>query len=242
MVDPNGSPDGEYVSENAKEFSKWVSDGKQAQQALTALRQEAVGCQRCELRKSCLQVIFGDEHHYSKLMIVSSHPHPYDGNQHALFPKEEAMLLYQTLDSIGAIHLFPQPTYGPLTYGFISNGGIYFTTAVKCAVSGRHPTSENIRACLPWLGQQIGIIKPRVIVAMGNAALHALTGIPLAKCRVTRERGSLFLARDKKTLLMATHDPGFVLHWEDTHKNKTGQARQELKADLATAWGAVCRG
>jgi len=200
-----------------------------------------MGCQRCPLRKNCQQVVFGDDHHFSRLMVIGSHPHPTPQHQTALFKPEEALELYQAMDSVGIIHLFPKTDYGPLTYGFIGNCGVYLTTVVKCPPSGRHPTVDEIRACLPWLGRQIGVIKPRVIVAMGNVAFHALTATPLHKCRITKERGNLFLAKDKQTLVIATHDPGYVLHWRETHHKEPEKARDELRADLKRAWEAVCK-
>ena len=51
------------------------------------------------------------------------------------------------------------------------------------------PNSEEVRACEPWLGAEIRVVKPKIIAAMGATAAQALLG---PKIRVTKDRGSFF--------------------------------------------------
>lgn len=50
------------------------------------------------------------------------------------------------------------------------------------------PSSVEIVACFPWLEAEIGVVKPRIVVALGATAAQALFGKGF---RVTRDRGRL---------------------------------------------------
>ncbi|MDY0308423.1 MAG: uracil-DNA glycosylase [Castellaniella sp.] len=53
----------------------------------------------------------------------------------------------------------------------------YLTYVVKCrAVGGREPSPEDVAACLPWLRQQIALLQPHWILALGRVAAQAVTG------------------------------------------------------------------
>jgi len=57
---------------------------------------------------------------------------------------------------------------------------IYGTLAVKCS---HIPEPDAARLCPPWLGQEIAIVMPKLVMPMGDAALSALNGLdyPLAE-------------------------------------------------------------
>lgn len=52
---------------------------------------------------------------------------------------------------------------------------VYIANAVKCRPPGnRTPTDEELNSCHPYLQQQIAMIKPRLIVALGGTAAKTL--------------------------------------------------------------------
>ncbi len=48
--------------------------------------------------------------------------------------------------------------------------GVYITNIIKCYLPNNKPTEEEIKACTPHLNRQIEIIKPRIIITLGNIA------------------------------------------------------------------------
>jgi DNA polymerase len=54
---------------------------------------------------------------------------------------------------------------------------VYITNIVKCRPPGnRDPQEDEVAACAPYLDQQIDVIAPKVLVALGKPASHRLTG------------------------------------------------------------------
>lgn len=52
---------------------------------------------------------------------------------------------------------------------------VYIGNAVKCRPPGnRTPEAAEMAACRPWLERQIALLRPRVIVLLGKAAVHSL--------------------------------------------------------------------
>jgi DNA polymerase-1 len=62
---------------------------------------------------------------------------------------------------------------------------IYFAHAVKCRTFDQTPSNADIKACRSYLEQEVELVKPRFILALGNEALLATTG----KSGITKYRG-----------------------------------------------------
>jgi uracil-DNA glycosylase family 4 len=58
------------------------------------------------------------------------------------------------------------------THNFVTAGGVVHNCRPP---NNRKPTMAEMQACLPFLYQQIEIIQPQIIVALGNTALEGLT-------------------------------------------------------------------
>ena len=96
---------------------------------------------------------------------------------------------------------------------------VFILNAVKCRPpDNRTPAPEEILACRPFLVEQLAVIKPAVIVALGNPACQALLGpVP----GITRIRGQVFEAHGTK--VVPTYHPAYLLRnpagkrdaWED---------------------------
>ncbi len=55
--------------------------------------------------------------------------------------------------------------------------GVYIANAVKCRPEGnRTPEATEMAACRPFLARQIALLKPRIIVLLGRAAVHSVLG------------------------------------------------------------------
>jgi DNA polymerase len=96
---------------------------------------------------------------------------------------------------------------------------VYISNIVKCRPPGnRKPEKEEMAACLPYLEEQIELIDPAIVVAMGATALKGLKG---GEPKITAERGKWQYLGTR--LLMPTYHPAALLRnptlkrpaWED---------------------------
>lgn len=103
--------------------------------------------------------------------------------------------------------------------GLARGQGVYIANAVKCRPpQNRTPTPDEISACRPYLERQIDLLKPRLIVLLGKAAVQAVLGKDEAMARL---RGEVFAYRGIPVI--ATYHPAYYLRsplekargWED---------------------------
>jgi DNA polymerase len=89
----------------------------------------------------------------------------------------------------------------------------------------KKPAPGEVRACRPWLEEEIRLVRPRVIVALGATAAQALLG---PKFKVTEQRGKA-VTSDWAGTVMATVHPSSVLR---APADAREQARRAFFADL----------
>jgi DNA polymerase len=112
------------------------------------------------------------------------------------------------------------------TMGF-TRDQVYIGNILKCRPDtpgqpsgNRKPTPDEMKTCIPWLHEQIDLIRPRVLVALGATAVEGLLGKTIG---ITRLRGNWQEYRGIP--LMPTYHPAYLLHnqalsekrkvWED---------------------------
>ena len=83
-----------------------------------------------------------------------------------------------------------------------------------------------MEACIPYLHEQLAIVKPRAIVAMGNTAVQALLGTKLG---ITKVRGSWKLYKGT-TPVMPTYHPSYLLRPSPQQAEAKRQAWEDLQA------------
>jgi uracil-DNA glycosylase family protein len=184
---------------------------------LAKLREAARGCRGCHLWMHASQTVFGEGPRTAEVMLVGEQPGDLEDRAGHPFVGPAGKLLDTALTQAG-----------------IDRTGVYVTNSVKhfkfvTIERGRRlhkkPTAAEVRACNPWLQEEIRLIKPRVIVALGATAAQALLG---KQFRVTRDRGKP-MASDLAEAVIATVHPSAVLRAPDDRRD---EARQELIADL----------
>ena len=98
---------------------------------------------------------------------------------------------------------------------------MFIANVVKCRPPGnRDPEADEVEACRPYLDQQIRLVKPKLIVALGRVAAQRLlqSDQPLA-----RLRGPQYAYGSEQTPLLLTYHPAYLLRsprekakaWED---------------------------
>jgi DNA polymerase len=102
---------------------------------------------------------------------------------------------------------------------------VFIANVVKCRPpENRKPQREEMDMCLPYLHQQIRLIRPKVLVGLGGTAMEGLLGKPVG---ITRMRGGW--QEYQGIRLMPTFHPSYLLR--DPAKKK--DAWLDLKAVLA---------
>ena len=109
----------------------------------------------------------------------------------------------------------------------LSRETVYIANILKCrpdmpgqSSGNRKPTPEEMQTCIPFLHEQIDLIRPKVIVALGATAVEGLLGKTIG---ITKLRGQWRTYRG--TPLMPTYHPAYLLRnqalsekrrvWED---------------------------
>jgi uracil-DNA glycosylase family protein len=184
---------------------------------LSKLREAAAGCRGCALWVNATQTVFGEGPRSAEVMLVGEQPGDQEDRQGHPFVGPAGQLLDAALAQAG-----------------IERDRVYITNAVKhfkfvVIERGRRlhkkPSVGEVRACHPWLQEEIRLLKPRVIVALGATAAQALLG---KQFRVTQDRGKL-IRSDLASAVVATVHPSAVLRAPGDARE---EARREFFADL----------
>jgi DNA polymerase len=140
---------------------------------LSELAAIAHDCDMCKLAPGRRQVVFGVGSAHADLMFVGEGPGEQEDIQGEPFVGRAGKLLTQLIDGIG-----------------FTRDDVYIANVVKCRPPGnRDPEPDEIAACAPWLDRQLQLIRPQVIVTLGNFATKLLLD---TKEGITKLRGRAF--------------------------------------------------
>ena len=168
----------------------------------------ASSCTRCRLAGSRTQVVFGSGAPEADLMFVGEGPGEQEDVQGLPFVGRSGQLLTQLVEGIG-----------------LSRDEVYIANVVKCRPpANRDPQADEIAACSPWLDRQLALIRPRVVVTLGNFATKLLLDTSTG---ITRLRGTEHAYRRAglDAVLIPTYHPAAVLR-------SGGKALAEVRADF----------
>lgn len=174
--------------------------------AMAEVRARALPCVKCpHLAKSRRQVVFGVGSVEAALMFVGEAPGMDEDAQGEPFVGRAGQLLTRIIQTMG-----------------LSRETVYIANILKCrpdtptqAFGNRKPTPEEMETCIPYLLEQIEIIRPQVLVALGGTAVEGLLG---KGGGITRLRGQWQTFRGVP--LMPTFHPSFLLRPENADKKR----------------------
>ena len=193
---------------------------------LPKLRAAAAGCRGCDLWVNATQTVFGEGPRAADVMLVGEQPGDQEDRQGHPFVGPSGQLLDAALEEAG-----------------IDRTRVYVTNSVKhfkfvVIERGRRlhkkPSAAEVRACNPWLQEEIRLLKPRVVVALGATAAQALLG---KQFRVTQDRGRPIPTEFAEAVVATVH-PSAVLRAPPEARD---EARQEFFADLKKVAGYLKR-
>ncbi len=186
---------------------------------LEELRSRALDCRGCGLCETRTNVVFGEGNPNTPLVLVGEGPGANEDATGRPFVGRAGQLLDQVLRENG-----------------ITRKHVYICNVVKCrasiiegkSVKNRPPRTDEVAACLPWLRQQLDIIKPMVILCLGAPSANQIIHRDF---RMTKERGIWFTSSYAKYAMAALH-PAYVLR---QHGEEFEVARKQLSDDIAAA-------
>ncbi len=138
------------------------------------LEQQVERCTACSLHQSRQQTVFGVGDHNASWMLIGEAPGASEDRQGEPFVGPAGQLLTEMLRAIN-----------------LSREQVFITNILKCRPpNNRDPLPTEVAACQPFLEQQIELIKPDIILAVGRVAAHNLlkTDAPLSRLRGTIHR------------------------------------------------------
>ncbi len=184
--------------------------------ALGALRAEAAGCRRCPLWENATQTVFGEGPAQADIMFVGEQPGDQEDLAGRAFVGPAGKLFDQALAEAG-----------------IDRARAYVTNAVKhfkFEPRGKRrlhkgPNAGEITACRWWLEQELDLVRPKFVVALGATALFSLTGLRggLLKMRGTR------VASQRAGEVFVTVHPSSILRSGDERDAAYGAFVQDLR-------------
>ena len=185
---------------------------------LPRLRAAAATCRGCHLWLAATQTVFGEGPATADVMLVGEQPgdqedragHPFVGPSGRLL---DAALLEAGIDRARV---------------YVTNAVKHFKFEQKELTKRRlhkKPNAAEVRACHPWLEEEIRLVRPKVIVALGSTAAQALLGQAF---RVTASRGKV--VESEWGAVVATVHPSAVLRAPEDVRE---EARRQFFRDLA---------
>lgn len=185
------------------------------------LRECCMHCASCRLAKTRKNVVVEDGLPTAPLMFIGEGPGADEDEQGKPFVGKAGQLLTRMILAMGRDRDSSDPAKG-----------VYIANVVKCRPpQNRNPQPDEAHACMGYLLRQIALVKPKVIVLLGNVALEALYG----QGGITRARG---VWREFNGIpVMPTFHPAFLLRFEGTpdfipRKRLVWQDLQQVMAKL----------
>ena len=185
---------------------------------LTKLRAAAEKCRGCDLWLDATQTVFGEGAAEAEVIFVGEQPGDEEDRSGRPFVGPAGRLFDAALD---AAHIDRRKVY-------VTNAVKHFKFARKETIRRRlhkKPNAKEIRACHPWLEQEIRLVQPRLVVALGSTAAQALLGKTF---KVTESRGRVIRSEWAGPVLATVH-PSSVLR---TPSEGREAARQEFFRDI----------
>ena len=170
------------------------------------LRKQVAACTLCDLHRGRTQTVFGVGDPHAHWLLIGEAPGAEEDRQGEPFVGRAGKLLNAMLSAIG-----------------LDRKQVFIANILKCRPpSNRDPRPEEVSACESYLQQQITMIKPRIILALGRIAAQNLLKVdtPIGKMR-----GHCFEYADTGIPVVVTYHPAYLLR-SPREKRKSWQDLQ----------------
>ncbi|MBN1196880.1 MAG: uracil-DNA glycosylase [Candidatus Aminicenantes bacterium] len=177
--------------------------------SLESLHKMILSCTRCPLHKTRRQSVPGEGSQHPKIMFIGEGPGEQEDREGRPFVGKAGQLLDRLIQRMGH-----------------SRDSVFIGNIVKCRPPGnRDPNDSEVKACLPYLHQQIGLLSPRVIVCLGKVAANRLLGTNTA---ISRMRGRVLSFQGIP--VVPTYHPSYILHQRE--KEAVTRSKWDVWSDM----------
>ena len=196
-----------YIYAQQGDFSMDKVKTAEKKVTLEDLKDKYANCQRCSLGRGRKHLVFGEGNPRAKLVFVGEAPGREEDLQGYPFVGRAGRLLDKILAAIG-----------------LQRTDIYITNILKCRPpNNRNPNPGEISTCQQILWEQLEVMRPKLICALGKFAAQTLLN---SQERIGNLRGQWFDLKGIK--LLVTYHPAYLLRnpggkrlvWEDMKKLK----------------------
>jgi DNA polymerase len=195
-----------YNYTDAKEFSYQDKNALKLPNSLNELKKQALNCHLCSLSKSRNNVVFGEGDSTAKVLFIGYLALEIEDETGKPFLGRGGEMLTSMIEKVLKI----------------SRDEVYISNILKChPLSNQKVLETEIHTCKAYLFKEIELIKPKIIVTLGEEAYHYLSNdfIELKKIR-----GSVI--EKENYLIVPTYHPNFLL--------KNPSLKKEVFEDLQT--------
>ncbi len=181
---------------------------------LKKLADQVAACTQCKLAQTRNHTVFGDGSPDARLVFIGEGPGRDEDDQGRPFVGRAGKLLTAVIEN----HMG------------LNREDVYIANVIKCRATAdqaqtrdRPPDAEEIALCSPYLLKQLDILRPSVIVTLGNPAARFLL-----KTRegITRLRGHWHPY--EKSAVMPTYHPSYLLR----NGGENSRLGRDLRADM----------
>ncbi len=181
---------------------------------LALLADDARTCHACRLHEQRKQAVFSRGNPFAELCFVGEDPGADEDAQGEPFVGKAGQLLDKMIAAMG-----------------YARDEVYICNVVKCRPpENRKPEADEVSACAHFLTDQLALIQPKVIVALGASAVTGLIGSTEG---ITRMRGKWKLYKGKIPI-MPTFHPAYLLR-QPAAKREVWNDLQEVMRNLGKA-------
>lgn len=175
--------------------------------ALDDLRDKACSCTRCDLYRDATHLVFGEGPDKADIVLVGEQPGDKEDLTGRPFVGPAGRLLDECLEEAN-----------------VDRDRCYVTNAVKHfkhQMQGKkrlhaRPNAGEVQRCAWWLGAELELLKPRLVVAMGATAVSSLLG---SHIKVMRDRGRILRPPGAFDVLVTIH-PSALLRMRETDEKE----------------------
>ena len=190
-------------------------EGEIAADSLGRVAQEVADCRRCGLCETRTQAVPGVGNPAATWMFVGEAPGAEEDRRGEPFVGRAGQLLTNMLAAMG-----------------MKREDVFIANVLKCRPpNNRNPQADEVDQCKAYLHRQIGLIQPKIIVALGAFAARELLDSDLA---IGKLRGRVHEIEPGGTPCIATYHPAYLLR-DPLQKAKVWQDMLLARDALAKA-------
>ena len=154
------------------------------------LQEKCALCRKCALGETKINSVLDRGDRHAKMMFVGEAPGQQEDEQGVPFVGLAGQLFDKYLEAVG-----------------IDRDEIYVCNILKCRPpQNRDPLPEEQEACMPYLREQVRLVKPKMIVCLGRIAAMRLISPDF---KITRDHGKFYKKGD--FLMCALYHPSALL-------------------------------